>query len=123
VRSHHALAALVAAAGVAHFVAAEPYEEIVPPSLPGTASFWVQVSGVAELLCAAGLLPGKTRRAAATATALLFVLVFPANVQMALDGGGDRVPAWAAWLRLPLQVPLLWWALRVRRAAPTTGSA
>lgn len=118
--SERALAALLAAAGVAHFVVPEPYEEIVPPSL-GSPSFWVQVSGVAELACAAALLPEKTRRAAAGATALLFVLVFPANVFMALEATG-RVATAAAWLRLPLQVPLIWWALRVRRSA-TTGSA
>lgn len=116
-RSHHGLAALLAAAGVSHFVAPQPYEEIVPAAVPGSATFWVAASGVAELACAAGLLPQTTRRAAAGATALLLVLVFPANVQMALDGDGDRVPAWAAWLRLPLQVPLVWWALRVRAAA------
>ena len=120
-RSHRALAALLAAAGVTHFAAPRPYEEIVPPAL-GSSSFWVQVSGVAELLCAVGLLPEKTRRAAAAATALLLVLVFPANVYMALQGG-LRAPAWVAWLRLPLQLPLIWWALQVRRSAPTTGSA
>ena len=119
-RSHHALAGVLAVAGLAHFIAPEPFEEIVPTPLADHGELLVQVSGVAELACAAGLLVPKTRRAAAAATALLFVLVFPANVQMALDGGGGRVPAWAAWARLPLQVPLLWWALRIRRS---TGSA
>lgn len=113
-RSARVLAALLAAAGATHFVAPEPYEEIVPSGL-GSPSFWVAASGAAELACAAGLLPARTRRLAAGATALLLVAVFPANVQMALDGGGDQVPAWAAWARLPLQVPLVVWALRVRR--------
>ncbi|HYD10921.1 MAG TPA: hypothetical protein VEA78_12540 [Acidimicrobiales bacterium] len=118
-RSHHALAGVLAAAGVAHFVVPEPFEEIIPAPLRDHDTLLTYASGVAELACAAGLLPAKTRRAAALATALLFVLVFPANVQMALDGGGDRVPAWAAWARLPLQVPLLVWAIRIasRRSA------
>jgi len=116
-RSHHALAGVLALAGVAHFVAPKPFEEIVPTPLADHGELLVQVSGVAELACAAGLLVPKTRRAAAAATALLFVAVFPANVQMALDGGGDRVPAWAAWLRLPLQVPLVVWALRLFRSS------
>ena len=128
-RSHHVLAGALAVAGVAHLVAPKPFEEIIPTSLREHDALLVQLSGVAELACAAGLLVPKTRRAAALATALLFVLVFPANVQMALDARGagavpgtlgDRVPAWAAWLRLPLQVPLVLWALRIFRS---TGSA
>ena len=43
--------------------------------------------------------------------ALVFVMVFPANVQMAPDYRERAV----AYGRLPLQVPLAWWALRVRR--------
>ena len=119
-RSHHALAGVLAVAGAAHFASPEPFEEIIPAPLRDHGTTLTYVSGVAELACAAGLLHPKTRRAAAAATALLFVAVFPANVQMALDEGGDRVPAWAAWLRLPLQVPLVVWALRVFRS---TGSA
>ena len=115
-RSHHALAGVLALAGVAHFVAPKAFEEIIPSPIRDHDALLVQVSGVAELACAAGLLHPKTRRAAAPATALLFVLVFPANVQMALDGGGERVPAWAAWARLPLQVPLVLWAWSVRRS-------
>jgi uncharacterized membrane protein len=114
-RSHHALAGVLAVAGVAHFVAPKPFEEIIPSAMREHDALLVQLSGVAELACAAGLLVPRTRRAAALATALLLVLVFPANVQMALDGGGDRVPAWVAWARLPLQVPLEWWAVRVYR--------
>lgn len=53
---------------------------------------------------------------------MFFVLVFPANIQMAVDyrarGGRDFV---FALLRLPLQIPLIWWAWRVyNRAAART---
>jgi uncharacterized membrane protein len=77
------------------------------------------MSGVAEIACALLLLHPRTRRAAALATAVLLVAVFPANVQMALDGGYPDAPFPAnsrlgAWLRLPLQVPLVLWALRFR---------
>jgi uncharacterized membrane protein len=69
--------------------------------------------------CALLLLLPRTRRVGAYATALLLVAVFPANVQMALDGGygGAGLPsdgAALAWLRLPIQVPLVWWALSFR---------
>jgi uncharacterized membrane protein len=51
-------------------------------------------------------------------------MVFPANLQMALDGGLEGAPfpadnAVAAWLRLPLQVPLVLWALQLRGDAAT----
>lgn len=110
------LAALVAGSGVAHFVAPELYERIVPRSL-GHARVLVQASGAAEV--AGGLLLAlpRTRRLGGWVVAALLVAVFPANVQMALDGGvpGSRsflASPLLAWLRLPLQVPLVWWAAR-----------
>jgi uncharacterized membrane protein len=48
----------------------------------------------------------------------LFVALFPANVQMALDGGtggGLLGSPLVAWLRLPLQIPLIVWAVWVAR--------
>ena len=71
-------------------------------------------SGVAELTCAALLARRSTRRIAGLLTAATFVAVFPANVSMALRSG--RRPPWyrvIAWLRLPGQLPLVVWALRV----------
>lgn len=103
------LAGLLAAAGTAHFLVPRPYERIVPGVL-GDAAFWVRWSGVAELVCAGLVAHPRTRRVGAFAAAGLFVAVFPANVKMALDGA---VPFGLAWVRLPLQVPLVWWALRV----------
>lgn len=95
------------------------YQRIVPRAL-GDSAFWVDVSGVAELGCAALVALPRTRRFGGLAAAGLFIAVFPANVQMALDGGipGEPFP-WGspvvAWLRLPLQVPLVLWAARVAR--------
>jgi uncharacterized membrane protein len=48
----------------------------------------------------------------------LFVAVFPANLKMAFDAGlpargTRRAIALTAWLRLPLQVPLILWARSV----------
>ena len=51
----------------------------------------IYVSGVVELVCAAGLLR-RTRWAAAASVATL-AAVFPANVQMALDAGTGATPA------------------------------
>ncbi|HJV09128.1 MAG TPA: hypothetical protein VJ653_05585 [Acidimicrobiales bacterium] len=105
------LAGFLLVAGAAHFVIPRSYERIVP-RLFADPAFWVRWSGVAELACAALVAYPRTRRLGAGAAAGVFVVVFPANVQMALDGG---VPYGLAWARLPLQVPLVWWALRVAR--------
>lgn len=115
--SPYLLAGLLTVTGSLHFVVPEPYAEIVPDRLPSPYAV-VYVSGVAELLCAAGLAVPRTRRTAAWATALLLVAVFPANVQMALDAG-DRSEAyrWGTYARLPLQVPLVLWAVSVARRA------
>lgn len=114
----YALAGLLAGAGVTHFVLPGFYDRIVPRALPGSSRTWTVLSGVVELGCAVGLLPGRSRRVAATLTAVLFVAVFPANVQMAVDWRhrslADRLVAYG---RLPLQIPLLWWALKVRKLA------
>ncbi|MBA3619225.1 MAG: DoxX family protein [Acidothermales bacterium] len=113
--SPYALAVLLAAAGVTHFAVPDAYVRILPPALPAPRAL-VYLSGVAELACAVGLLLPRTRRVAGWATAALFVVVLPANVQMALDSG-DRSLAYqvAVWARLPLQVPLVVWAVSLAR--------
>lgn len=119
--SRLALAALLLGTGSLHFVATSSYERIVPRVLgPDHARTIVLVSGVAELTAGALLTVPRGRRLGAGLAAALFVAVFPANVQMALDGGiaGAGFPLGSpvvAWVRLPLQVPLVWWALTLTR--------
>ena len=113
------LAAFLAVAGAAHFVIPRAYERIVPQAL-GDAAFWVRWSGLAEIACAGLVALPRTRRVGALAAAGVFVVVFPANVKMAVDGG---VPAWLAWGRLPLQVPLVVWAYRVAYPRARTAPA
>ncbi|HEV7215931.1 MAG TPA: DoxX family protein, partial [Chloroflexota bacterium] len=113
------LCALLAGSGVLHFAVPAPYRSIVPLPLRSRAAAVVALSGACELLCAALLLGRRTRRLGALATAALFVAVYPANIQMALDSGFPRLPfsvnrSTIAWLRLPLQLPLILWALRLR---------
>ena len=114
------LAVLLATSGVVHLVRPQVFEGMVPHLLPNARAL-VYVSGVAELLCAAGLLVPSTRRPAGLASAVLLLAVFPANVQMSIDQGrradrkGDtasRASFAASLARLPLQVPLIRTALR-----------
>ncbi len=112
---------LVGGSGVLHLLLPAPYRRIVPASLGPWRAEIVLGSGIAEITCALLLVLPRTRRVGALATALLLVAVFPANIQMAVDGGYRDASfplnnAAAAWLRLPLQVPLILWALSFRAA-------
>lgn len=124
-----ALAAVFALSGVLHLVRPLGYEALIPPFLPAPGAI-IAVSGVAELICALGLL--RRERWAAPASTGLLVAVFPGNLWFAIATTADPSAAsWlvvASWLRLPLQVPLIWAALQSsaraldRSVAPTADS-
>ncbi len=97
-----------------HFLTPSFFDAIVPRALPGSARSWTYVSGVAELAVGAAVVNPATRRTGALAAAALFVAVFPANIQGAMDAATGPEKA-LTWLRLPFQVPLIVWALRVAR--------
>lgn len=113
------LAALLGVAGALHLVTPRPFDHLIPRRL-GPPRPWVLASGVAELACAAALAHPSTRRPGGWATAGLLVAVFPGNLTMAVRSRRgrhwSRHPA-VAWGRLPLQVPLVLWAVRVAREA------
>ena len=113
-RSAYALAGLLLTIGSLHFVAPRPFDDLVPGALPGTARTWTYLSGAAEIACGLLVSVRRTRRVGGLLTAALFVAVFPGNLKMAWDWR-DRSLAeqTIAYARLPLQVPLVWWALRV----------
>ena len=114
------LAGLFTLSGVLHGVRPAPFERIVPRRLPGRRGL-VYASGAAELLCAAGLVRPATRSHAGLASAALLVLIFPANVQMAVDVlRSRRATSWmkvAVLARLPLQWPLIRTGWRAYRSA------
>jgi uncharacterized membrane protein len=121
-------------AGINHFRSADTYIAMMPEALPAHAAL-VYISGVAEILCGVGLLIERTRKFAAWSTIALLVAVFPANINMAVNNlplGGEPVPTWILWARLPIQVVLIAWAYwytrgsfggrEPRRTAPATGT-
>ena len=111
-----ALAAVFAVSGVLHVLMPRPYMRIVPRRLPRKRDL-VYASGLAELVCAAGLAHSRSRPAAGWASLVLLLDVYPANLQMAADAQRTRSTAYKAGtlLRLPLQLPMIWSALRAAR--------
>ena len=110
------VASMLLGVGTLHFLAPKPFDTIVPAELPGEARFYTYASGVAELSIGALLLPRRTRRLAATAASLLFIGVFPANVNMVRLWWDKPWPMRiAALARLPLQIPMITTALKIRR--------
>ena len=92
--------------GIAHFAATDTEMRIVPSYIPWPHAA-VLVSGVFELLGAAGLLWRPTRRAAGGGLFLLTIAVTPAHIYMLQRPELFPIPVWALWLRLPIQVALL----------------
>ena len=112
------MAGMLTAVGALHFAAPKPFDTIVPAELPGSARFYTHASGVAELGTAALLAVPQTRRLGATVAMALFLAVFPANVNMVRLWWGKPWPMrLAAIARLPLQIPMIVLANRVRRAS------
>ena len=103
-----------------HFVKPDFFESIVPDWFPNP-KLTNRLSGAAEIALGLGMLAPRTRRASALGLVALTVAVFPANIDMAVnkvevkpvDGTLTRSVGTATgpqnWIRLPIQVPLIWW--------------
>ena len=97
-------------AGINHFRSPGTYIKIIPPGLPYPAAI-NYITGIAEFVLGLLLLFDKTRRFSAWGIIVLLAAVFPANVQMLINYIHQNNPAvWIAVIRLPLQIPLIFWA-------------
>lgn len=122
-RSRFVLATVMTAVGVLHFARPEGFVKIVPSYLPSPVVL-VWVSGLFEILGGLGLVAPRVHRLAALGLVALFVAVFPANINMAMNEiqvGSTHIPAWLLWLRLPFQAALVAWAWWLSRS-PSRGS-
>jgi uncharacterized membrane protein len=113
------LAALFGASGVGHLVSPALFEPLIPGWLPHPRAV-VYTSGIAELICAGGLL--RRTKWARSASVLLLLGVFPGNVQMAVTASRLTPGRWTkrkvlAIGRLPLQLPLIWAAMQCEPSA------
>jgi uncharacterized membrane protein len=103
------------AAGINHFINPRFYTKMMEDFLPYGAAL-VAISGVAEVLCGAGLLLPQTRIWAAWGTIALLAAIFPANIYMALHPEKFHFPLWGLYLRLPLQFVLIYLAFIYTKA-------
>lgn len=113
------MAAVYLVAGTLHFLITPRYMAIMPPYLPAHRAL-VLISGACEIAGGLGMLArsAATRRAAAWGIVALLIAVMPANVTM-LTHHADfpAIPLWILWARLPLQLPLIYWAWRYTQSA------
>lgn len=99
--------------GISHFAYPDPFVRIVPAALPSPLIL-VYVSGFFEVVGGVGLLVKRVQRAAAWGLVALYVAVFPANINMAVNHislfPDHPIPGVALWMRLPVQAVLIAWA-------------
>lgn len=97
-------------AGISHFLKPQFFESIVPDWLPFPKTVNI-LAGIAEILLAVGLFLPATRQLSAYLLVAFLIAVFPANIKQMKQ---RNIPLWTAWLmRLPLQLLLIYLALRV----------
>ncbi|NJL45584.1 MAG: DoxX family membrane protein [Leptolyngbyaceae cyanobacterium SM2_3_12] len=106
------LAGSMVVVGLLHFVYPEPFVRIVPDFLPAPAAL-VYLSGVLEILLGLGLLVPSVQQLSAWGLVVLFVAVYSANLNMAInhihiEGVPDGF--WFQAIRLPFQFVLIAWA-------------
>jgi len=113
------MAIMLLITGAGHFIVPGPVDQLVPPFLPGDPRIWTYLSGVAELVIALMLLAPLAKKIAgksirlwgAYSAFLLFMAVFPANINMAIQWSSRDMPEpLFAYIRLPLQFGLFYWA-------------
>lgn len=109
--------------GIGHFIRTDFFAAIVPPWVPMPHEV-VLISGVFELLGAAGLLYAPTRRAAAWGLFVLTLCVTPANIYMWQNAHlFPKVPEALLLLRLPIQLLLLWCIVQSSRFNSTSNQS
>ena len=112
------LAVFMVVAGLSHFFADGVYIKIYPSLLPYPATM-VYFTGVAEILGGIGLLIPAVSQAAAWGLVLLFIAVYPANINMAVNHIHiNHIPDgnWFQAIRLPFQFVLIAWAWWLTRS-------
>lgn len=113
-------------AGALHFQDPEWFAPIVPP-IPGSAIFWVYISGVAELALGVGFLLPRLRKLTGLGSAVFLVCVYPANIYMWMYdlelGDGSSLSTTGHIVRLGLQIFAILLSLWISRYRPSIAKA
>jgi uncharacterized membrane protein len=99
--------------GIIHLFKPGVFEALIPPIL-GNESLWIVTSGFVEIIAALGIL--TRQKWAPKFTAFVLIVIWVGNWWYAIDVTFNLESSWflilGSWLRLPLQIPLIQWALR-----------
>ncbi len=127
-----AMSALLLTNAMKHFREPAFFHQVVPdflcrvdagdrpngPFAVMTRDEWVALSGLAEAAAAVGLLIPATRKAAATGVGAMFAVFLAGHadaLRRAYSPAGTPAQRKAHTVRLPLQVPLIFWAWSLRK--------
>ena len=113
---------LLLGAGVGHFIFPKALDSIVPAALPGDPRIYTYLSGVAEIVIGLALLTPLGKQVLGKPVKLwgaygafaLFLAVYPANINMAIQWSDRPMPdPLFAYARLPFQFYFLWAAWKL----------
>jgi uncharacterized membrane protein len=104
------MAVLYILAGLNHFRTPELYQKIIPSFIPQKKHI-NEICGFLEIIFGVYLFIPVFSSLAAWSIMGLLVVIFPANIYMALNNEASLgIPKWILFLRLPLQFILIYWA-------------
>lgn len=104
------MALLYIGAGINHFRKPGMYLKIIPPAFKNPRLLNI-LSGAAEIILGILLILPFTSLMAAWGIIVLLIAIFPANVYMLLNKKASfGLPIWILFVRLPLQIVLIYWA-------------
>ena len=111
--------------GVSHIAMPDSFRVYFPSWVPFVDAL-VYASGAIEMIGGLALFGRRHRARVGLAVAAYFVLVFPANVYVAVAGVEESLPGlldapWYPWVRLPFQALFVWWALRSTQTTTPVG--
>ena len=111
--ARRAMGAALVVAGVGHLATPDPFTAHLPDWVPFATPI-VYASGLLEIALGLALFAPWRREDVGRAIAGYLVLVFPANVYVAVSGVDvpGQPGGWYPWVRLPFQALFVWWALR-----------